>query len=103
MRINGIEYLTDEQIMFELRRGGRFVIYQYCISILIMTFKRPSDIYFLRAGESGVGKGIGYTLISLLFGWWGFPFGPIYTIQSVVKNFSGGVDVTFDVLAQMQP
>ena len=87
--------------MFELRRGGRFVIYQYCISILIMTFKRPSDIYFLRAGESGVGKGIGYTLISLLFGWWGFPFGPIYTIQAVVKNFSVGVDVTFDVLGQM--
>jgi len=100
MRIKGIEHLTDDQIMFELRRGGRFVIYQYCVSILIVTFKRPSDIYFVRAGESAAWKGIGYTLISLIFGWWGIPFGIIYTIQSLVKNFSGGTDVTEAILSE---
>ena len=33
-----------------------------------MTFKRPSDIYFVRAGEGSVGKGVGFTLTSVLLG-----------------------------------
>ena len=91
---------TDE-LNFELQRGGKFVIYYYCISLLVITFKRPSNIYFVRFGESRVGNGLGFSLISLLLGWWGFPWGPIYTIQSFVTNFGGGKDVTQQVLASL--
>jgi hypothetical protein len=42
-----------------------------------------------------------FTLLSLVLGWWGIPWGPIYTIQSVVINFQGGKDVTKEVLASM--
>ncbi len=102
MKIIGIEGLTWEELSRELQQGGRFVIYEYCISIVVMTFKQPSDIYFIRAGESAVGKGLGFTGLSLVLGWWGIPFGPIFTIWAVVTNFSGGRDVTREVVASLQ-
>jgi len=86
----------------ELERGGKFVMYQYCISIILMTFRRPSSIYFVPAGKSAAVKGVGFTLLSLLLGWWGLPWGPIYTVGSVFKNLRGGEDVTQSVLASLQ-
>ncbi len=74
------------------------MLYQYCVSIFIMTFKRPTNIYFIRAGESGLGKGFGFSLISLFPGWWGIPWGPIHTIGSFITNFRGGKDVTREVV-----
>ncbi|HEV7670949.1 MAG TPA: hypothetical protein VGS22_20725 [Thermoanaerobaculia bacterium] len=101
MPIQGIEGIIREQLHFEVQQGGKFVYFQYCISVLIMTFRRSSDIYFIRAGEGTFGKGIGFTLISLVAGWWGIPWGPIYTIGSVVTNLGGGKDVTQEVLASL--
>jgi len=101
MEIKGIENMGADQINFELQRGARFVIFQYCISIVIMTFKRPSNVYFIKSGEGTVGKSIGFTLISLVLGWWGIPWGPIYTIGSVYTNIRGGKDVTQEILASI--
>ena len=100
MKIVGTDGMTPEQVQQEVRDGGRFVIYQYCISILIMTFKRGSNIYFLKAGEGTLGKGLGFSALTFLLGWWGIPWGPVYTIQALWKNFSGGLDVTAEVMAQ---
>ena len=85
----------------EINQGGKFVIYQFCISILVITFKRSSNIYFIIHEQNAVVKGLPYTLLSLILGWWGIPWGPIYTIQSVWLNFKGGKDVTQEVLASM--
>jgi hypothetical protein len=101
MKLVGIEDLTPEQLHDEVSRGGRFVLYQYCFSIIVMTFKRGSDIHFIRAGEGSVGKGMGFTVMSLFLGWWGFPWGPIYTIQSLYVNLTGGKDVTQEIMAQI--
>ncbi len=98
MKINGIEGLSNEQVQGEVQRGGRFVMYQYCISLFVITLKRPSSIYFVRAGEGSVGKGLGFSGVSLLLGWWGIPWGPIYTLQSFWVNFRGGRDVTREIL-----
>ena len=99
MKIVGIEGMSGQQLQTELQRGAKFVLYQYCISIFILTFKRPSDIYFIRAGESAVGKGLVFSLTSFLLSWWGIPWGPIHTIGSFVTNFGGGKDVTREVVA----
>jgi hypothetical protein len=40
----------------ELQQGGKFVIYQYCISILILTFRRSSNVHFIRHEENAVIK-----------------------------------------------
>ncbi len=101
MPILGIEGMNREQLQFEVQQGGKFVYFQYCISVILMTFRRSSDIYFIRAGEGTFSKGIGFTLLSLVAGWWGIPWGPIYTIGSVVTNFGGGKDVTQEVLASI--
>lgn len=101
MAIKNMEGLTTDQINRELAQGAKFVIYHYTISIVVMTFRRSSDIYFVRAGEGGVGKGLPYVLLSLVLGWWGIPWGPIYTIQSLYYNLGGGKDVTQDVLASV--
>ncbi len=29
-------------------------------------------------------------LVSGLFGWWGIPWGPVYTLQTIGKNSAGG-------------
>ena len=98
ININGTEGMTIEDIELELDKGGRFVVFQYCISILIMTFRRVSDIYFIKAGEFTFGLSIKYTLVSLLFGWWGIPWGPIYTIGAIFSNLFGGKDVTYQLM-----
>lgn len=98
VKIRGIEGMRPGEVDFEIQRGARFVFFQYCVSIVVLTFRRASDIYFLRQGESAVTKGLPFTLLSLVAGWWGIPWGPIYTIQSVYNNSRGGKDVTESVL-----
>jgi hypothetical protein len=102
MRIIGIEGMTGQELREELIRGGKFVIYEYCISLIVLTVKRPSNIYFIRSGESAVAPGLVFSVLSLFLGWWGFPFGPIFTIWALVTNFAGGRDVTHGVLAQLR-
>lgn len=99
MKIKGTEGLSSQDIEKELQRGAKFVVFQYSISIIIMSFKNSSDIYFIKAGEGTFGKSIGFTLLSLILGWWGIPWGPIYTIGSLYTNLTGGKDVTSEVLS----
>ena len=101
-KIVGIEDIkSGGQLQQEIQQGGKFVIYQYCISLLVITFKRSSKIYFISHEENAVVKGLPFTLLSLLLGWWGIPWGPIYTIQSIWLNFKGGRDVTKEVLTSI--
>jgi len=99
MKIIGIDGLTDEQIRDELARGARFVVYQYCVSIVVLTFKRPSSIHFVRSGQSAARAGMRFTALSLVLGWWGIPWGIVYTVQSAWVNCRGGHDVTWAVLS----
>ena len=101
MKVLGIEGMTPEQLRFEIQRGARLVCYQYCISVVVMTFRRSSDIYFIPAGESAVSRGMQWSLLTFLLGWWGIPWGPIFSIQSLITNFKGGKDVTAQFSAQL--
>ncbi len=101
MKIKGLEAKTPAEIDFELQRGARFVHYEYCFSVILVTYKEPSAVYFIKPGESRFRKGLLYTGLSLLLGWWGIPWGPIYTITSLVTNFRGGKDVTPEVVAAL--
>ena len=101
-KIVGLEDIkSGGELQAEIQQGGKFVMYQYCISILVITFKRFSNIYFISHDQNAVVKGLPFTLLSLVLGWWGIPWGPIYTIQGVWINLSGGKDVTQEVLASM--
>jgi hypothetical protein len=73
---------------------GRFVVFQYCISIGIATFTRPSAVKYIPPGGSVLMAGLPYTMLSLIAGWWGIPFGPIFTVGAIYRNLRGGLDVT---------
>jgi hypothetical protein len=96
--IQGIEGMSEAEILVEVRKGGRFVIYMWCVSIIVMTFRRGTDVYFIKAGASGFRHSLPYTLLTLLLGWWGIPWGPIYSIQCLYQNLSGGKDVTDQIV-----
>ncbi|HEY4214633.1 MAG TPA: hypothetical protein VGM84_24365 [Steroidobacteraceae bacterium] len=101
MKVRGTEGMSDEAIRREIEAGARFIMFQYCISVGIMSFRRPSDIYFLRPGQSAVGKAVGFTIISVLLGWWGIPWGPIWTVQTIWTNSRGGRDLTREMMASV--
>jgi len=100
-KINNLEGMSVADLNFELNRGAKFVMFQYSISLIVVSFKQGSNIYFIKSGESTVKYSIGFTLLSFFLGWWGFPWGPIYTIGALYTNISGGRDVTQEVLDSM--
>ena len=102
MEIDGLQGMSMQDLSFELDHGGRFVIFTYCVSILILTFRRPSKVFFLRGGESAFLRGLPYLLITLLFGWWGIPWGPIYSLGAIANTLSGGKDVTQELVPSLR-
>jgi hypothetical protein len=60
--------MKQGELEFEIQRGAKFVLFQYCISAVVITFLRPSDIYFLGPGENAAVKGLPFTLLSLVAG-----------------------------------
>lgn len=99
--IPGTQGKSARKIADEIAAGGRFVLFQYAISLLVITFRRSSPIVYLAPGQSGVLPAFGWSMIPLFLGWWGIPWGPIYSIGALWRNSAGGVDVTEPILAQL--
>src|SRR5260370_34745226 len=102
MRIDGITELGLAEFEAHLAAGGRFAFFEYCISLVVVTLRRRSEVYFLRPGTRGLLRGLPYTVLSLFLGWWGVPWGLIYTPLVVLTNLSGGCDITAEVRAQLE-
>lgn len=73
----------------------------YAVSLLVVTFRRPGSfgVFCSRCRKKEAFK---YSLVSGLFGWWGIPWGPIYTLQTIGQNSAGGLqnaDLNADLLA----
>ncbi|HJW84644.1 MAG TPA: hypothetical protein VJ754_10105 [Anaerolineae bacterium] len=94
MAIRNIGRMTVGEVRRELKQGARFVVYEVVISLLVVTLRRPSPIYYVRPGQSPAQFHWPYTLLTLVLGWWGFPWGPAFTIGAVRDNLRGGRDVT---------
>jgi len=89
--------IPRQQLKAELQIGTRIIVFQYCYSIIIFSFKRSSSAFLIKFGESSWNRGVKYSLISFFLGWWGIPWGPIFTISTLFLNLNGGIDVTEDV------
>ncbi|MBZ4190488.1 hypothetical protein [Niabella beijingensis] len=91
--------LDLQQLKDEVEKGGRFIVYQYCISLVFaVTFRKLSPAIFIPCRETGIRYKYRYNLLSGILGWWGFPWGPIHTMKTLRMNNAGGIDVTSDVL-----
>lgn len=99
MKIQNIEGLSATDLQMEADKGARFVYFSFTISLLVVTLRRNSGVYMIRGGESARSKSLPFTLLSALFGWWGIPFGPKYTLESIRTNLKGGKDVTDEVMS----
>jgi hypothetical protein len=91
--------LSAMQLLSVLERGHRFVVFSYCISVILLTFRRTSRVYVIAPGERVSKLAAPYNLITLLLGWWGIPWGPIHSFQSLAVNLRGGHDITSEVVA----
>lgn len=69
----------------ETLRATSFI---YTISVLLMTFRRGAGGVY--CGSCRKKAGLKYSVISAIFGWWGIPWGPIYTVQALGRNSAGG-------------
>ena len=98
MAIAGAEGMTVAELRQELARGAKIVVFPYTISLLVVTLRRSSDPILIRPGHPSPRGAWGYILLSLLLGWWGFPFGLIFTPAAIIECLAGGKDVTARVL-----
>jgi hypothetical protein len=67
--------------------------YQVTLSFLIVTYKIPTRLYVVGHDATWL-VGAACTLLTLVFGWWGIPWGPLYTLQAVTQNLRGGLRQT---------
>jgi hypothetical protein len=102
MQIREIDHLSLAEVEDQLRRGARFVHFEYCVSLLVFTWRMPTDIFLLAPGQRGVFRSWPYLLVTILFGWWGLPWGLFLTPQVLYINLCGGKDVTAEVWAFLQ-
>lgn len=77
-----------------------FVQFSACISVIVYSFKLNSQ-WSIREQDEFVPKTI-CTTLSILFGWWGFPTGPVWTWQSIVENLQGGSSMKAEELLNMK-
>ena len=82
---NAEKLLNDEECEFKgkMFKGSNVVVsYQMCISILVLTMTRKTAFY----NVDDASPAICCTLITALGGWWGFPWGPIRSVQTFINN-----------------
>jgi hypothetical protein len=83
--------------------GERIVFYEWCVSLIFVTLRRPSRFYHLRSNQWGILRGLPYTLLTLFLGWWAIPWGLVYTPIVLWTNLSGGRVVTKEEWARQKP
>ena len=76
--------------------------YDAALSFLLVSFKIPSRFYVVDQDATGIAAAI-FSSVSLLLGWWGLPWGPVYTVQALWTNLKGGVKQTVSELLHPVP
>jgi len=66
----------------------RYVIYYTAISVIFFSTRQAKQGIFCPKCINK--KLVSSTIKSMLFGWWSFPWGPIYTLQALFNNLKNG-------------
>ncbi|WP_196888341.1 hypothetical protein [Aureivirga sp. CE67] len=85
----------------EIEKKGKFVVFQYCISIVLLSMERISPAIYVETEEDFLKYKKKYNLYTYLFGWWAVPWGPIKSLQFLKNNKKGALDVTEDILLNL--
>lgn len=98
----GFAPLTAEDVRNRLDAGWRCVRYECCFSAVVATVRRRSGVFLTENWQERYLRGFGYSLLSLLCGPWGVPWGLVWTVFAVWINTTGGTDVTDLVRAECE-
>jgi hypothetical protein len=60
----------------------------------VFTYYGTSQPVAVAANKNDWTQALLCSVVSLLLGWWGLPWGPIRTVQSIFVNLTGGQDAT---------
>jgi hypothetical protein len=84
-----IAELTKQQ-----QNGYSYYRFSYVISLLVVTLRRHSKSVLLKDSDrmARIIKSLPYIALSFFLGWWGFPWGFIYTPWSIIENLGGGIN-----------
>jgi hypothetical protein len=67
----------------------RYLIFKYIVSVIFISSRRTVQGIF--CASCAAKKAIKASAITWLTGWWGFPWGPIWTLQALFQNLAGGI------------
>ena len=95
----GGRFLLAEDVRARVAAGARLVRFELCFSLLLFTIRRQSGVYLTESWQERYLRGLGYSLLALLLGLWGVPWGLVWTPRAVWVNLTGGVDETDKMLA----
>ncbi|OJJ19219.1 hypothetical protein BKI52_20625 [marine bacterium AO1-C] len=95
------ENYTLEELKDVIARGGKFVVFQYCYSFFLITFRVMTSPILVIDEEERSKYQRRYNLISSLLGWWAIPMGPFRTLSCIKVNSKGGLDVTNDIMLNL--
>lgn len=84
---------SKQRLVGAIQSGYRVVRYPYVVSFIFITLRLQSPPYLVPPNDRSSGPGK-YSLLSMFAGWWGIPFGPIYTLQALASVNNGGKDVS---------
>lgn len=78
--------------------ASEVVTYPWVISLIFASMERDTG-HCLREHDPGPFRAV---LITLLFGWWKIPFGPVLALAHLGRSMSGGTVTTVDALIRKQ-
>lgn len=94
----GTEGMTLGDVELDVLKGGRFLRFYWNVSVVVLSYRNTTALTYVRSNKSAGATALGWGVFSLAFGWWGFPWGVIYTPMSLWHNTRGGSDHTREVL-----
>lgn len=72
----------------------RIVVFKSVKSFLVVTIRKPIAGVF--CSDCAQKQSLKASATTWLLGWWGFPWGPIYTAQALITNMFGGFEPPLD-------
>lgn len=91
----GTARFRDEPLTYATRLRNHELV----LSFLIVSIRLPTRPV-VRDSHAERNLRAGCTLVTLIFGWWGIPWGPIWTIRSLRRNLGSGGEVTIGELLE---
>ncbi|AMV22837.1 hypothetical protein VT84_00395 [Gemmata sp. SH-PL17] len=102
LNLRGFRPLFADELRTQVANGARCVRFEYCFSFLFVTIRRQSEVFLTKSWQQRYLWGLWYSVLALLLGPWGVPWGLFWTLWAVWVNTTGGAECTASVLTALE-